>query len=782
MTNKNGAEQANAAQPGQAESSRLAALTRIVNPRAMALPASILAGCFLAGAVCAGALMLLTSADSDSNGATPGRANASPNENGLLPLANASADEPLDLNLATKTPEEFGSLTVSLQEGDRLLLSGQPGPALRMYNQLLEAQPRAPEELRFRMAICGELLGDFQHALLEYRSIASETERSYIALAAEMRQVFLFLQLSRPELAKQSLWKSVLAPPRDDAAPTSGQGEFLHVLAQVLATQAEDDAHHSLLTDGGITFPTFRFSVEETLGLLNQELKDSPSGKSTKPAADKDADATATSTIVVNQRLGERPDETFVQVHLPRMPLANALDIIGRETDTRIHWSTLAREAASEHAAEAHLDDIALAGLLDGLLDPHDLVWHYKDGDLRIFGYEELPESARGQLRITTVERALQQALVSYPDHPLVDEAYWSLGNLAFIRGDAQLAQIHYLYYLRQFPRANDSARVHFNLAKIRLALRRPAEALQNFYFVIDADPNDPLAPPAYLYAGRLYLENDEARRAVKPLTRAIALARDQNQRALAVLTVAAAYLMDDKPFAANRMLMEFREELRSPTHFDQAAFLGALARFRAAKLETQFEHEGRALVNALSHIDPTDFFGYQAYLLIAEAYRDLELLPEMSDVLARGAAITSPGALRDRMLFQLAVYQEQSGQNQTALESYDALATHAADPWRSDADLRRATLAVTLKDSQVAQVSCRRLLSRPEATTSVDEVLRALGRAYQLEGDYERAAQCFAGVAPDFVPPKTNEEGDRDVEQVTDALRGAEDTTGGMP
>jgi tetratricopeptide (TPR) repeat protein len=272
---------------------------------------------------------------------------------------------------------------------------------------------------------------------------------------------------------------------------------------------------------------------------------------------------------------------------------------------------------------------------------------------------------------------------------------------------------------------------------------------MQHFYHVVDDPSAGRLQPIAFLFLGRLYLEDDQAERAIRPLTRSLARAPDDVSRATATIVLASAHLLLDNPYSANRILMTHRSVAADGPHYDQMALLAALARHQAASTTTQIEKEGWPLLNAVTHLDGGEFFGTYGLVILAEAYQRLGLFGAAESTLLRGLQVVPQGGLRSRMLYALAQHHNDAGNLSECKELLASLAVDGDDAWSDRAKLRLAEVAGAEGDDELCLAICRELLQDASETIERQEVLRTMGRTFERQGSHRAAALCFAGTEP---------------------------------
>jgi len=639
--------------------------------------------------------------------------------------------------------------------GDSRLLAGDAVGALREYEILLAHAPNGMSDpLRYRIALCAESLGDSDRAMNEYQRLASRASGGRIGVAAQLGQARVWNESNRAVPARHVMWNLLLEDRSNRAISVDLRAEYVQRLAQLLARQTIGPTSNDLASDSAIVDAPIRWSMREALlWIMNDRGESQP--LEAEEGETKEAEDTA---VRLTQQLGRKAEETYLTASLPQMPIAVVIELLTEKAHLELDWSTAARDRVSEHTVQLAVQETTLAIILDGISDSMELVWDGSGERIRFQTRSQADADFLRSFDFAVAERMLRRATTAFPDHELTDEAYWALGNIGVRRGQLAFACLQYEQFLRQFSRSDVRVGVHFNLAKTKLRLGDRDEAMQYFYHVVDEAPADRLQPIAFLYLGRLYLEDDQARRAIRPLTRSLARARDDVLRATAAIALASAYLLLENPYAANRILMTHRSAFSQGPHYDQAALLAALARHQAASTAAQVEKEGRPLLDAVTHVEGADFFGSYGLVILAEAYQRLGLFEAMQSTLLQGLEVVPQGGLRSRMLYALAEYHHDVMNMTKCTELLTLLAIDGDSAWADRAKLRLAEVLGDAGDDEQCLSMCHKLLTVSSRDIDEQDVLKIMGRVFERQGNHREAALCFAGIAAET--PNTDQQG----------------------
>jgi len=630
--------------------------------------------------------------------------------------------------------------------GDGKLLAGDPGGALRRYESLLAQVPNGVSDpLRYRIALCAESLGKLDRAMNEYKRLASRAAGGRIGVAAQLGQARIWSESNRAVLARRVMWNLLLRDRSNGAISPDLRAECVHRLAQLLAHQTIDPTSNDFASDSVIVDAPLRWSMREALLWIMNDADESQTLEPEKGEAKEPEEA----AVRLTQQLGRKAEETYLTASLPKMPVAVVIELLADKAHLELDWSAAARDRVSEHTVQLAVQETTLGIILDGISDSMELVWSGSADRIRLQTRSEADADFLRIFDFAVAERMLRRATTAFPDHELTDEAYSALGNIGVRRGQLEFACLQYEQFLRQFPQSDVRVGVYFNAAKAKLRLGERDEAMKYFYHVVDEGVGDLLQVAAFLYLGRLYLEDDQAKQAIRPLTRAVSQDPDGPLRATSAITLASAYLLVSNPHAANRVLMTHRSAFAEGPHYDQTAFLAALARHQAAISATRTAKEGQSLLAALSHVEGTDFFGAQGFVLLAEAYKRLGLIEPMYSTLIRGLEVDALGEVRARMLYELAEYHRGAGDLRTCTEILASLAIDGDGKWADRAKLRLADVMYAAGDDDQCLSMCHNLLETTDQSVDEQDVLKIMGRVLERQGNHREAAMCFAGIVP---------------------------------
>ena len=305
-------------------------------------------------------------------------------------------------------------------------------------------------------------------------------------------------------------------------------------------------------------------------------------------------------------------------------------------------------------------------------------------------------------------------------------------------------------------PRSVVETEAAFNLGKCLMALNQRNEAREAFLRSIDAaDGLTDVKIAAYIFSSRLSLEDNQGKLCISSMMRGLALSEDSAMESSAALQLGSAYLILGNPQGANGVLMERREKLASGPWREAAAFVSALARFRAAVLADRREREGWAVVAALSEFKPERYCGGHWAVLVAEACDDLGLTGQATDAYLLALRKLPPSWLRDRTVLRLASRYQEDHEFEEARLLLATLTTTEADQLALQGRLRAAEVSLEQNRPEEAIRTCRLLIDSTEMPPLERAALRIMGQAYEKQKNHQAAISCFAGMLPDDSPPR---------------------------
>ena len=466
------------------------------------------------------------------------------------------------------------------------------------------------------------------------------------------------------------------------------------------------------------------------------------------PVAPSDDD----SPIKVLSEFGRSADGFQLAIHYDDIPVAELMTAASSATDLTVRISSTASRILSHSRVTVSRSNISLASLLDLLTVPYTLAWRQTEDTLEISSAAEMDAEVVAALRKEAVVRSLRNALSTWPSHDLAPVTWLDLANAHARAGENDTALSLYAQFLRESPKSPLSATAWFNKAQLEVSLGKTDTALESLYQLVDRFAGNQLEARAWLGIGQLLVNDERFDEAERPLTRAATTARSHDVQARSAISLASAYLMSGKDSVASLVLMDYRDSVRVPPHDRVSAMLGTLARFRVSS-GVRREGEGQRLISALAQLTGSDYEEDSIRLLAGEAWKDLGLYEQMASVYRIAGVPGHRSRLQQRMLFELADWLRQSGATDEALETFSQLDREEESAWRRQSRESRIRILLSAGKLDDCIAATSELLETASGDTEKRRLLELLGQAYEIQGNYTVAAQCYSGIVPDPAP-----------------------------
>jgi tetratricopeptide (TPR) repeat protein len=568
---------------------------------------------------------------------------------------------------------------------DRLLLDGRYVEVLEAVETLREkTEGAARDALDYRQSLCWEVLGR-DGALDGYTALVARCPDAPAGIAAATGQARLWLRQGKAEKARKLLAALQLRTGRPPLRGLPIQADITNLLALSMAREVYSAEPPGLL-NLAVAHPTAEVTVAPMVAMVKWDAA-APSG-----------DAPAVPTAV--QKPGPKPEAWTVSAAGRQMVIADFLNEIAEKGGLQIDWNPEARKLAAGRTLAISLEQVPLTEVLRAAAGTTDLGWEITDNRLKLTTLPPLPA------RQAQARKAMVEATTTYPEHPLAPAINVELGNLDMTSGRLREAAGWYDRLLRDRPRSTAATETYFNLGLARGRLGERGLARDAFYRVVDRGPTKPLASIAYLYIGRLYLEDANPALATRALRRVQSAGGNLLSQTCAGLLLSAAELLDDNPRAAHAAIVEVRRGIGEEPFVRTAALLDALSRFRATVEPARRERASGDLLAALLAYREDSLLGSPGLVLAGQGYRDLDLGDEMA-TLYRKAIPGVGSALAMSMKADLAEHLMASGKKGAAPLLREVAA--APGPRAVRAELRLAEMALKQKHPDECLSRCRR-------------------------------------------------------------------------
>ena len=620
---------------------------------------------------------------------------------------------------------------------DEQLASGSYVQAMRAYQTIRQKSQGTPgTAILMRLALCAEAAGRRAAALEAYRKVAATQADPAWAGVARYGEARCLAAVKRHDGLQTDLLRRVLLD-ETEFLPTV-RYEVLHLIGRDLWQEQSSMTSVDLLDDRTLTVPEWSADPARLLDELPLLIHETPTKVGPIQFQVLHFDDKTPDGISVRLSCGTTRLEPLMQNLLSGCRLEFE---ISAQATTQLQGRT----------QQIHVDDSRLAALLDGMTIPYDLCWQQRDERILILHRDELTPEEFRQCRLNSAERILRVAVTDGAVSRQAGHSRLALATLLYEQKRAADAVQFLQVQIETEPRSVVETEAAFNLGKCLMALNQRNESREAFLRSIDAAGGmTDVKIAAYIFVSRLLLEDDQSRLSISNMMRGVSLSEDSAMEPYAALQLASAYLIFGNPQGANSVLMERREKLANGPGREAAAFVSALARFRAAVLADRREREGWAVVSALAEFKPDESCGGHWAVLVAEACEELGLEGQATDAYLLALKKLPSSWLRDRTILRLAARYQQDREFEEARLLLATLTTTEANQMALQAKLRSAEVSMEQDHPEDAIRTCRLLIDSTDTPQLERAALRIMGQAYERRKNHDAAISCFAGMLPE--------------------------------
>lgn len=432
--------------------------------------------------------------------------------------------------------------------------------------------------------------------------------------------------------------------------------------------------------------------------------------------------------LVTETDAGERE----LTAHLADKPRA-LLEAIGKAAGVKVYVDPKIAERLAKDNITLDVERAPLAEVLTALVGPFEADWRVQVGTLSI---EPRHESTATEQE-DRVGRVLRRARDFADSHPDARAVRLNLANLDFVANRTRAAAQVYRQILDNERFSPESLQAAFNLGLLELLQQNGPAARARFLDVIDRAPETVWADYGWWWTARTHLdfaETAEARRAFETV-------RDGKTKLLvsaAALAGCVCALLDGDDDAAQEALHGERVA-NDESHIALEELFDLLLRYRKSPSEGRRER----LLHGLGEVNLERAFGSVGAVLTGRGYRDAGV-PNRAIGTYERATQTVRGPLALKMHMEIAERYDELNLWDQARQRY--LIVMALDPAGHGprAELRVAEFALRDRRADECVRRCLNVVGRPGIDRT--KLLALLGRAYEMQGKFRDAAECFAG------------------------------------
>lgn len=663
-------------------------------------------------------------------------------------------------------------LSINLRHVDDLIRQGNYGFASELLEEFEgQASGLVKVQIRLRRGLCAELEGDPGAALSHYRSLADTYQLTAIADAAAVATARVLIERGRRDIGTAMLMRLLLG--RESSMRKELRGDVVHTLASGLVPAVR---RGSPLSDS--EWPSAKYTSTPEQLLSRWSMLDAGKRLPLRQG-------------VLNLRqLTSDPEGILISLESQSSGVFAVLERIAGELKWSLNLEDSVRKTLNERTMMLDCEELPLDVAFDALLKPNGFGWSYENNSLTVqrnlrlqsnddrslqLGDVEEDHEARVASQLMVAGRFQQLAVNLAPEHPAAASSYVLLGATTAKHGDFDRAVRLLQTAADTFPRSPAIGTINLCLGKAELIRGQREDALKHFYRTVDRVSGLETDTIAYIYIGRILLENDTPRDAISPLMRGLSMSEETEYEAPAALLLSSAYLLNGNAAGANAVLLKHRlafeynaeqspvvqSEIRKMSR--QAALISSLARFWGTN-GTQRIREGRALLSALTNVRAEECFGGHSAYLVGVAFAAVGLDSERDAVFHKSMAGSDRFPLQEKMGSLLtgqlqtenSLQRSESSAVETEARDISAAENLTAVPQRGSTD--RAVLVnaeANFRNGQHAEVlkSCQQFLqdaSRSNASPEIRKsMLRLMGLVYQTQGKHQLAIRCLAGLPP---------------------------------
>jgi len=623
---------------------------------------------------------------------------------------------------------------------DEDLAGGNYVQAMQAYQSLRQKSDGVPgTAILFRLALCAEAAGRHAAAIEAYRKISgTQTDPAWAGVARYGEARCLSVMKRHEGLQTDILRRAVLD--ETEFLPTV-RGEVLHLLGRDLWREQTAHTGTNLLDDETLIVPEWSADPARILDELPMLIHETP------------AKFVPSEFQVLNLKDAD-PEDIILRLHCGVTRVESLLRNMITGCRMTCQFSDAALETLQGRTQRVHVSEQTLALLLDAITISSGVAWQLKDSVVHIVSPEELTASELRQSRLNAAERLLRLAVMEDPGSPQAGHSRLALSTLLFEQKRAADALQFLQVQVESSPRSIVETEAAFNLGKCLMILNQRDEAVQAFLRSIDSSGGlTDVRIASYIFHSRILLEDNNGKKAIQSMMRGLSLSEGSELKPYAALHLASVYLMLDNPQGANAVLMERRDELADGPGRKGAAFLSALARFRAAVLADRREREGAAVVSALTEFDASGYCGGHWAVLVGGACEELGLSRESTDAYVLALKKLPSSDLRNKTILRLAARYQAESQYEEARLLLATLTSSEASHLTLLARLRSAEVALDQNRPQEAIAACRLLIDSTEEPQIERAALKIMGQAFERMKNHQAAIYCFAGLLPDKEP-----------------------------
>ncbi len=659
--------------------------------------------------------------------------------------------------------------TVSI--GDRQFQIGEFDRAILNYKGSAP-NGKYSDATKYRIGLALEATARFQDAKAIYSALNETTRKPYFRQVSSLGLARLFQKTGKQEEGRKSLWRIFLDQPivADDSSKvdenSAPEMELVGATSHLLAIACADDViggNFRISTDVDTPVhmllpfdPQFfladliqREGERDPFGVEIPSQKDSPdSEKNIASLSDSVPETGRPGKLIIEPvREGLKLIDQIIKVHAKPVGLVELLLALEEKLGLEINFSATAGAAVEFRAQSVLVDQIQLATLLHGLFDPLNLYWKEEDNVISVYSETDLEPEVLWEFRNDRAIHMLRYSIFDFPDNHFLCATQFVHGNLSFQNRDWTTAIANYREALKnRILTSFLRRRASFNMGKAFLHLGDVDQAERALYFAVDDSFGGDLVATSLIIIARQRLLKTDYESAIKHASRAISAAMSREFKEEAILLLSSLYLMDEKYFAGNQVLMDHKLLIRGEEMTTLASFLSAYARYFAQPVHFHQEPEG--LLRSLNMVELPNLQLPHLSLLVAKAQREFGFQQESIESMVSTFSTMMNSKLRMEFRRQIGRSLLEAGPYSQSMQLFEDILLADRNENETPVQLiRNASLEFDNGNFENCKRLCERVLELNIPPDFERQALVLMGRAFERTGDHHAAATFFAGI-----------------------------------
>ena len=646
-----------------------------------------------------------------------------------------------EISYDSQTPQQISDER-RLEQADSFLSVGNFSSAFQNYSDLAsDTVGQASSRLQLKMAISAEFsnqLADAEGLYLQLaRSLGQDSVDRLAALSGLTR---IWTRLDRDEEALELLHELYLTVGTNGNVPAEIRMQIVHQLATLNRKRLAGE------------FPLIHRDQRE---LEYIDLPPDLDTTITLPANFRVTDLKLEPGQLISVQLLQRPNEDAQLIALDTfsdfLPTLDALRELFKQAKLTLKMTERAQSTLQARSVKLSIREVSLALTLDSILIPLGVGWVQENDQIQLFYQQDDPDKAV-EFQFKHALRLLRTIELTFPRNLRRSAGLMHQGNLNFVMRDFEAAASRYNELRQLNPGGELAAKLSYNRGKLAYAMKRPDESSRHFIRAVDQSEDYRLQAKSYAWLSRAEFIQSNFERSVNAATRSLHLANDPFLREDTVMLLAKCYLLDNNPYSANKVIFDFREDLRSDGAQRLAAMLGAFSRYLRMSPVEGLRNEGERLIVALVALKPEDYREFVDQLLVGRGFFEIGLKERSTELLQQAMESAERPYWRRRIAFELGLLRHRAGELDKATVAFEEVARDTSDQPGLLAKLRLAQIALANDKPKETLRHCEDIIDLKHKLSEEmrGKVLNAMGMAYRKLNLNHAAAVCFAGMYPD--------------------------------